>query len=317
MNCGLNKEIVVSIILPTYNRSSVIKRSINSVLGQSFHKLELIVVNDGSTDNTDDIIKKMSQFDDRIQYIKFNTNKGPQKARNTGIHAAKGDYIALLDSDDEWEPNFIEEALSIFQKGSSKLGVVYSHVGIFDEKGNITKFINSSVKGDIYQFLLKTCSLAPTSALLIKRVCFNKCGLFNPNLVSCQDDDICMKIAKHFEFDFINKPLVLMHLDASNRVSGDFNRIAEGFNTLVGIYKNDIINALGKNELANKYVKLARYYIRANNFQESKRAYAQSLIIYPNNIFRTIKILTKIFVPYSVLVITLSKIRAVKAHLKG
>jgi len=97
----MNKNPKVSVIIPTYNRAHLIGRAIQSVLNQTYQDFELIVVDDGSTDNTNEVIKEFSQKDKRILYIKHDKNKGGSAARNTGIKAARGEYIAFQDSDDE------------------------------------------------------------------------------------------------------------------------------------------------------------------------------------------------------------------------
>src|SRR5512138_1185650 len=93
---------LVSVVIPTYNRAPLLERAIHSVLSQTYTNLEVIVIDDASTDDTQDRIKNLQLADIRIQYIRHDRNRGSQAARNTGIHAAKGKYVAFLDSDDEW-----------------------------------------------------------------------------------------------------------------------------------------------------------------------------------------------------------------------
>jgi len=108
------KNPTVSVIIPTYNRAHLVGRSIQSVINQTYQDFEIIVVDDGSTDNTEDIIKEFQKKDKRIKHIKHNKNKGGSAARNTGIRAARGEYIAFLDSDDEWMPTKLEKQTSYF-----------------------------------------------------------------------------------------------------------------------------------------------------------------------------------------------------------
>ena len=108
------KNPTVSVIIPTYNRAHLVGRAIKSVLNQTYRDFEIIVVDDGSTDNTKDIIKEFQKKDKRIKYIPYEKNKGGSAARNTGIKAAKGEYIAFLDSDDEWAYE-IRKADKLFQ----------------------------------------------------------------------------------------------------------------------------------------------------------------------------------------------------------
>jgi glycosyltransferase involved in cell wall biosynthesis len=101
----------ISVIVPTYNRSELLPRAINSILNQTFKDFELIIVDDGSTDNTKKIIEKYSENDSRIKYIYQENSGGPPRPKNTGIKIAKGNYIAFLDSDDEWLPSKLEEQI--------------------------------------------------------------------------------------------------------------------------------------------------------------------------------------------------------------
>lgn len=109
----MEMEVLISVVVPTYNRSELIKRTIDSVLAQTYTNFELIIVDDASTDNTEDIVNEY--HDDRIKFIKLNENSKGTKPRNMGIKESKGDYIALLDSDDEWLPNKLESQLNFLR----------------------------------------------------------------------------------------------------------------------------------------------------------------------------------------------------------
>ncbi|MGC8603005.1 MAG: glycosyltransferase family 2 protein, partial [Desulfomonilaceae bacterium] len=115
---------LVSVIIPTYNRAHLIERAVNSVLEQTYDKLEIIVVDDGSTDNTGNVLSQLQDGDSRVRYIRHETNKGSQSARNTGIRNARGDYVAFLDSDDEWLPYKLEKQIPLFQNTERNIGVV-------------------------------------------------------------------------------------------------------------------------------------------------------------------------------------------------
>jgi len=124
----------ISVISPTYNRAHLITRAVHSVLNQTYQDFEYIVVDDASTDNTEEVIKGFK--DERIKYIKHEKNRGPSAARNTGIKAAKGEYIGFLDSDDEWLPEQAEKQVSKFLESPDNVGVIYcGHVVISDETG--------------------------------------------------------------------------------------------------------------------------------------------------------------------------------------
>jgi len=104
----MNKKPTVSVIIPAYNRAHLIGRAIKSVLNQAYQDFELIIIDDCSTDNTDEVVREFQKKDNRIIYLKHDQNKGGSAARNTGIKVSKSEYIAFLDSDDEWLPEKLE-----------------------------------------------------------------------------------------------------------------------------------------------------------------------------------------------------------------
>ncbi len=109
----LLEQPLVSVIIPTYNRADLIGHTLDSAINQSYRNLEIIVIDDGSVDNTEEVVKAIG--DSRIRYIRHQTNCGGSTARNTGIEAARGEYIAFLDSDDIWVPNKIQLQLASIQ----------------------------------------------------------------------------------------------------------------------------------------------------------------------------------------------------------
>src|ERR1051325_11615249 len=117
--------MLVSTIIPTYNRDELIGRSVQSVLSQTYQLLEVIVVDDASTDDTRDRIETLQQVDPRIQYVRHERNRGAQAARNTGIQAAKGEFIAFLDSDNEWLPQKLERQMPLFSHKADSPAAVY------------------------------------------------------------------------------------------------------------------------------------------------------------------------------------------------
>jgi len=120
---GKQQKEKVSIIIPTYNRAHLIERSIRSILNQTYEDFELLIVDDGSTDNTKEVVEGI--VDARIRYISCATNGGAAKARNVGIAEAKYDYIAFQDSDDEWHPDKLEKQMKVMETASPDTGLVY------------------------------------------------------------------------------------------------------------------------------------------------------------------------------------------------
>jgi|Deesub1362A_J573_1020465.scaffolds.fasta_scaffold00470_17 glycosyltransferase involved in cell wall biosynthesis len=203
------EDPTVSVIIPTYNRAYLVGRAIQSVLEQTYQDFELIVVDDGSCDNTEDVVR--SFHDRRIKYIRHMRNKGAAAARNTGIKAAKGKYIAFQDSDDEWVPEKLEKQIRMFENAPSKVGVVYT--GLWRLRGNKRIYIPSTKittkDGDIHGELLKGNFVSIHA--LVKNECFGKAGLFDERLPRLQDWELFIRISKYYYFKYIDEPLVISH----------------------------------------------------------------------------------------------------------
>jgi glycosyltransferase involved in cell wall biosynthesis len=199
-------ETPVSVILPTYNRAHLISRAIKSVLDQTYQNLELIVVDDGSTDDTKYVVKSVD--DERIKYVKHEQNKGANAARNTGIRTAKNDYIAFQDSDDQWFPEKLEKQMKIFDRLSPKVGVVYT--GYWRIRNNTKEYSPFSVAqkdGNLSRVLLgKNC--VPTSTSVVRKACFEKIGVFDEQLPRLQEWELWIRISKHYDFKCVDEPLV-------------------------------------------------------------------------------------------------------------
>lgn len=145
----MKKNPTVSVIIPTHNRANLIGKAIDSVLDQTCQDFEIIVIDDGSTDNTAEIVKGFDDF--KIHYISHELNRGTSAARNTGIKASRGEYIALLDSDDEWLPEKLDRQVEVLQDEPSEVGVVYSDVLYIDENGkNMNRKLCNPKKRRLY-----------------------------------------------------------------------------------------------------------------------------------------------------------------------
>lgn len=199
---------IVSVVIPTYNRAKLIGKTLRSVLGQSYDNFEIIVVDDGSTDNTKDVVNKFK--DERIRYIRHEKNKGAPTARNTGIKAAKGEYIAFQDSDDEWLPQKLEKQMKAFENAPQKLGVVYTGLTkiVDDTKEYIPYSWVAQKEGDIHKELLKGNFIA-TPSIVVRKECFEKVGMFDRKLPRLQDYELALRLSKYYEFKFIDEPLLI------------------------------------------------------------------------------------------------------------
>ncbi|HEA65399.1 MAG TPA: glycosyltransferase family 2 protein [Desulfobacterales bacterium] len=207
---GFPKKPIVSVIIPTYNRAHLIAGAIESVLDQTYQNFEIIIVDDSSTDKTEELIKEFIYLDSRVKYFKHDRNKGGSASRNTGIINARGNFLAFLDSDDIWLPHKIEKQLRIFYQNGPELGAVGS--GSIALSGNKMKnFIPTGKFGNIYKNLLTSLDKdwpGETSTIMIKHECIEKVGLFDELLESSQEHDLYIRISKHYHFDVVREPLV-------------------------------------------------------------------------------------------------------------
>jgi len=208
---------VVSVIIPTYNRAHFLGETIQSVLNQTYKDFEIVIVDDGSTDKTEELVKSFS--DGRLRYIKLGKNTGSSAApRNAGLKAASGKYIALLDSDDAWLPNKLKLEVEFLDTHPS-VSMVCSNYTYFGSRGRPKKTGFEGVPLASGYGLKELFFHNPisASAVLIKKSCFEKVGDFDESLVQCGDVDMWLRIAAHFEIDYINTPLAKCRLHKGNR----------------------------------------------------------------------------------------------------
>ena len=257
---------LVSIILPTYNRADTIERSVKSILSQTYTNFEVIVVDDASMDNTESVISGIK--DDRIKYLRHKSNKGGAAARNTGIKAAKGDYIAFQDSDDEWLPQKLYKQMEVFEACDSKLGVVYTSCIKFN--GNIVEsfpdinIINAGSNGFIHEKFLRY-NLVTTQTALVRSECFKKAGGFDERLPRLQDWELWIRISKYYEFELINEPLVNVYYTSNSITFNDFAYI-EAMAVILNKHREDFI----KNKAMTFQIGiLARYALKKGNLPKN------------------------------------------------
>jgi glycosyltransferase involved in cell wall biosynthesis len=224
---------LVTVIIPTYNRAHLLSRAIRSVLCQTFQEWELIIVDDGSVDNTEEIVKSFS--DPRIRYIRHQANRGSSAARNTGIQMARGKYIAFLDSDDEWLPEKLEKQLNIFENSDDEVGVVYTGAVFIDDENGKQRIKKPRAKGWIFIEELAFNPVGSTSRVMVKRECFDKCGGFDEEMPCHEDWDMWIRLAEQYKFDYVEDPLV-RYFEHRGSVSAQADRLIAGHKRLWAKY---------------------------------------------------------------------------------
>lgn len=209
---------VVSVVIPTHNREQFVGRAIRSVLAQTYTDFELIVVDDGSTDNTAGVVGSFK--DPRIRFVRHEQNRGVSASRNTGIRMSRGEYVAFQDSDDEWLPQKLEKQLEMFARTSlPNLGVVAcGKIRVSADGKKIVGHNIYKMSGQVYEEFLALKLEPGTQVLLVKKACLNG-NLFDEELRAHEDWELCLRLSEKCQFDSLSEPLVIQYEHSGPRVS--------------------------------------------------------------------------------------------------
>jgi glycosyltransferase involved in cell wall biosynthesis len=263
---------LISVVIPTYNRSSLIGKSIESVFSQDYPNLEVIVVDDGSTDDTQQVIEVLKN--PKLRYFRHEQNRGAPAARNTGLHQARGEYIAFLDSDDAWIPGKLSKQMEVMLRSDGDVALVYGGMRKIDDEGNTTGYKKPRKRGNIYQSLLKDNIIGSTSIPLLKTKVVKETGGFDEELRSRQDYDLWLRIAKLYKVDFVPEPLVLYRVHR-NRISGNVDAQLQGTHRVLEKYFEDIQR--NPAALAHHYYLLGWLYNKKGDKREAHEYFKKSL----------------------------------------
>lgn len=221
----------VTAVISTFNRANLVGRAIESVINQTYGNMEIIVVDDHSTDNTEEVVKGFGES--RVRYIRHENNKGGPAARNTGIKAATGEYIAFLDDDDEWVENKIERQLQYVQD----FGAVVCRAFI-PSRNRMTQLYKKVAVNprDLRKGFIFGCG----TSILFARADILKDTLFDETLASSQDWDILVRLAGKCRIAYINEPLVRFNVGNHARITNKckYMSIAQQEERLSAVYKH-------------------------------------------------------------------------------
>lgn len=196
---------LVTVIIPTHNRADLVARAIQSALDQTYDHFELIVVDDASTDGTQQVVKNSS--DPRLRYIRHERNRGAPAARNTGIEMSSGEYIAFLDDDDTWHAAKLELQVHRLKSAPPEVGVVCCHVRGLSPRGSVNRMCEAS--GDVLQRALEfDLSGCITSSMLVRGAALRGVAPLDESLPGCQDSDLTIALSVDWHFSFVDKVLV-------------------------------------------------------------------------------------------------------------
>lgn len=217
----MNEELV-SVILPTYNRRETIKRAIDSVLNQTYQHIELIIVDDNSTDGTLELVSEVYGEDERIMYILNDANMGFSGAVNIGVQAAKGNWVAFQNSDDVWYPDKLKKQMAISKKAEDNVGMIYCRIMRYWTEGNGKNSVwpsedltAESISGDIHKHVLME-PLCSATTMLIRKVCFEAVGGFSSDIHSLEDYEFSIRFSARYQALLCDEPLVDVHETSDN-----------------------------------------------------------------------------------------------------
>lgn len=202
-------------VIPTYNRAHILEQAIASVVAQTYRSIEIIVVDDGSTDRTSELVAWLGV--PTLRYYSLERNSGASAARNYGIARARGTFIAFLDADDEWLPEKTARQIACFENAPDTVGVVYSGVREVSPQWPPIDRVPEH-RGDLFE-TLRAVNVLRTSGVMVRREVFDEVGGFDCALPARHDWDLWLRIARHYRMDYVEDISVLYHYGSSDQLS--------------------------------------------------------------------------------------------------
>lgn len=196
---------LVSVVIATYNLAAYVPLAIQSVLDQDYSNIEVIVIDDGSTDGTRNAVKPYLN-DARVRYL-FQDNRGQAAAKNYGVRQSHGDYVAFLDGDDMWAPEKLELQMPLFSR-SEAIGVVYSRMRYIDEQGKELGIPDNELFRGRVSGLLLIRNFIGFGTCVVKKECFDRLGGFKEHVKMGIDYDLWLRFSTQYEFDYVDQPLL-------------------------------------------------------------------------------------------------------------
>jgi len=265
---------MVSVIIVVYNGEKYIEQAIKSVLNQTYDNIELIVVDDGSTDNTAQIIKKYKN----IKYI-YQKNKGQGAARNLGLANASGDYIAYLDADDLYEPNKIEEQIKILKK-ENDVDIVYNDLKVVDDKLNYLYTLKSEgiydKREDLLANIIYRQVVQGPVCIILRRKCIEDIK-WNENLSYAFDYDYTMSLCLKYKFKYLEKPLYIYRRHENNISNKHVVTMNEEIEIIKKLGISQIKKLVFESSFSdtNKKILLAKIYIKIGEYNEALNIFTE------------------------------------------
>lgn len=256
-----------SVIIPTYNRSKFLTDTINSVLNQTIEDLEVIVCDDGSTDNSKQVVEKIAKLDKRVRWLPGKHAGRPAPARNRGIKEAKGEWIAFLDDDDTWISDKLEKQLQYAENNNYSFVCTNGFRKIGDDiKDNLLKVDEKSFN---FETLIKT-NYVINSSVIVKKSLLEKVSLVPESkyMKAVEDYGLWLRIALKEKIGYLNEPLVVYNDDAANSIRGVYrNNELKNLENKYKVYRNVILWMIRKKYISLKLLIIFRNFIYLLSFR--------------------------------------------------
>jgi glycosyltransferase involved in cell wall biosynthesis len=276
----------VSVIIPTYNMARFLPEAIESVFNQTFEDYEVIVLDDGSTDNTKDIVEEFNhQFWDKIRYI-YQENSGLAIARNVAIKHSTGEFIALLDADDKYYPNRLEMGVNVLA-AYSDVGLVHANDMAITEDGEeieVVKRRNRLLSGYIFKELYTRKANISCPTVLVRRECFNRVGVFDENLtrLGCEDREMWLRIAHEYRILHIDKVLAYYRRHARGMSKNREKMLNARYYVAEKFYRCGYVSRSRRNRaLSFIHRQMGDEFFKDSGFKEAKLQYLKAMYCWP------------------------------------
>ena len=270
----------VSAIITTFNRANFLEKAIKSVLGQTYSDFELLILDNSSIDDTQNVVK--SFIDDRIRYIRHQPLNIAQ-ARNLGVKEAKGEYVAFLDDDDEWLPNKLKAQLEVFKEGDESLGLVYGGFIWMAETGEDIKKHIPKLRGAILPDLLtqRDAFTGSASNPMLRKSAVEGLGGYNEEVLTGEDWELYLRLSEEYQVDFTEEPVVKIRHHSGARLGDKLKSAAELELMVMDRYRE----IFEKNQKLKSFYfqKIGGKFYRSGEVKKGKDYIARAIKIYPAN----------------------------------
>jgi len=261
---------LVSVITPTYNRAEYLSDAVQSVLNQTHSHLEYFIIDDGSTDDTAQILQPYLR-DNRVRYY-TQPHRGQSAARNTGLHLSRGEYVCFLDSDDIWEPDKLESELALFSRHPD-VDIIYGDIRVIDPKGRDLGLRNMKRHSGIITEYLLDDNCVPFDSNMVRRRCFEEMGGLDATLPQSDDYELWLRFSTRYRFLYHARAVTRVRV-MHNQLSGNKDARFCAVHTILTQFFERYPTAASRR---TRNLAWSRFYVRRGLYNAAKRLYVNSL----------------------------------------